>query len=337
MVKRMNLIDVIKGIMIVFVIITHFHFAYPDDYRRFGFFYYIDMAMPVFMIISGYLTTLSFERNRIDNIKKAWSVKYIVPKLLRFIIPFTIMYIIELPDLILIKGYSIGLVTQLFFDGGVGPGAYYTPVMIQLIFMAPVINWIIKKYDLRGVLYCFLFTAIYEAGSYCLGLPSDVYRMLAFRYVSLFSFGCFIAIGKKRINRYMLTLLFLIGIVWQTALNYIPLHPILMNQDWARVNYLSSLFVFPVMYLLIPKATNSNLTLHPLQDVGKASYNIFLVQMFFYSSRLSASVYDSVKSRTLQLMLCILFCTLVGYLFYIFENRLTSRIIKAIRKNNLAE
>lgn len=45
--KRSNLLDIIKGLMIVFIIITHFGFSYPDDYRKFGFFYWIDMAVPV--------------------------------------------------------------------------------------------------------------------------------------------------------------------------------------------------------------------------------------------------------------------------------------------------
>ena len=146
MTKRLNLIDIVKGVMIVFVIISHFHFDYPDDYRKFGFFYYIDMAVPVFMIITGYLTALSFERNLKEvNIKSSLSVKYIAPKLLRFLIPFTIAFIIELPVLILIKGYSIWQIVLAFLEGGMGPRSYYTPVMIQLIFGAPVIYLIIKN------------------------------------------------------------------------------------------------------------------------------------------------------------------------------------------------
>lgn len=334
MAKRMNLIDIIKGIMIAFIIITHFQFAYPDDYRKFGFFYYIDMAVPVFMIITGYLTSLSFERNRIRNIRTAWSIKSIAPKILRFLIPFAITFAIELPFLVFKNNYSLWQALLAFFCGGVGPGSYYTPVMIQFVFFAPVIYWIIKKYDLWGTVYCFVFTAVYEAVAYCVGLPDGVYKILAFRYVSLFAFGCFIAIGKRELKNVTLVIIFVIGIVWQTALNYIPLQPILMNQAWARVNYLSSLFVFPILYLLIKKAGNSDVTIHPLQDLGKASYNIFLVQMVFYAIGPSSIVYKFVKSSVLQLILCILICTVAGYCFYMLENQLTSRLIKKIRKND---
>ena len=77
MIRRMNLIDIIKGIMIIFIIITHFQFAFPEDYKKYGFFYYVDMAVPVFMIISGYLASLSLEKNKIEDIKKHY-LRYIL-------------------------------------------------------------------------------------------------------------------------------------------------------------------------------------------------------------------------------------------------------------------
>jgi len=46
-------IDLLKTISILFVVITHF--AYPSDFRQKLLFpFYIDMAVPIFMIISGY-------------------------------------------------------------------------------------------------------------------------------------------------------------------------------------------------------------------------------------------------------------------------------------------
>lgn len=82
--KRSNLLDIIKGVMIVFIIITHFKFVYPDDYQKYGFFFWIDMAVPVFMIITGYLYAMQFENKGIDTFEKAWSKEIIIPKVLRF-------------------------------------------------------------------------------------------------------------------------------------------------------------------------------------------------------------------------------------------------------------
>lgn len=82
--KRSNLLDIIKGLMIVFIIITHFRFVYPGDYQKYGFFFYIDMAVPVFMIITAYLSAMQFEKKGIDTFEKDWSKAIIIPKMLRF-------------------------------------------------------------------------------------------------------------------------------------------------------------------------------------------------------------------------------------------------------------
>lgn len=93
--RRSNLLDIIKGLMIIFIIITHFRFVYLDDYLKYGFFFWIDMAVPVFMIITGYLYAMQFENKGIDTLEKAWSKEIIVPKVLRFVIPFGIALLVE--------------------------------------------------------------------------------------------------------------------------------------------------------------------------------------------------------------------------------------------------
>ena len=47
--ERLNILDIIRGVMIIFVIITHFRFIYPDDYLRFGFVFWIDMGCSQFL------------------------------------------------------------------------------------------------------------------------------------------------------------------------------------------------------------------------------------------------------------------------------------------------
>lgn len=69
--ERYNLLDIIKGIMILFIIITHFQFVYPDDYKKYGFFFWIDMAVPVFMVITGYLYALQYEKKNIESFEQA--------------------------------------------------------------------------------------------------------------------------------------------------------------------------------------------------------------------------------------------------------------------------
>ncbi len=66
--ERIHSIDFLKGICILFVIITHSNFT---DYQRliFGFPFWIKMAVPIFMIMSGYTMYTSYEKHTGGGIK----------------------------------------------------------------------------------------------------------------------------------------------------------------------------------------------------------------------------------------------------------------------------
>lgn len=332
--NRSSLLDIIKGVMIIFIITTHFRFIYPDDYRKFGFFFWIDMAVPVFMIITGYLMTIQFERKKITTLQQAWALEIVIPKLLRFIVPFIFSMMIELPFLAVNNGYGIVDIITILFRGGEGPGSYYTQVLIQLVFFFPLIYLCIKKYDFFGVVLSFVITAIWEAVQYSWGTDGYTYSLLMFRYISILAFGSYIAIGKIQANGSVLTSMFFVGAVWQALLNYVPLEPIFMNVAWARVNYIPTLFIMPIMYVLIKKFNNSEIRITILQELGKASYNIYLTQMVFYGCGKANLVYSMISLLWLQLIICITVCVVAGYIFYRIETPITSRIIDYVKQHD---
>lgn len=332
--ERFELLDIIKGVMIVFIIVTHFRFKYPEDYMKYGFFYWIDMAVPVFMIIFSYLSAISLEKNNITSIKQTWNLDYMLPKVLRFIIPYTIVMLFEIREFIFVYKYNFIEIIQFVVRGGQGPGAYYTPIMLQLIFFTPIVYLAVKKFDFFGVIICFLVTAFWELVQYSWGMDKVSYSLIFLRYISIISFGCFIAIGRVKLNRLVLFIMFASGIVWQSLLNYVPLNPIFMNYEWARVNYLSSLFVMPVMYVLIKCFVACDINFLLLQELGKATYNIFLIQMIFYGCGYADKIYRHVGDRWLQLLCCIAINLTVGYIFYRIENVITRRLIQKIKGKN---
>lgn len=101
--ERSNILDIIKGLMIIFIIITHFRFVYPDDYTRYGFYFWIDMAVPVFMIITGYVTAIQLRKRGVESFDQAYSIEIVIPKVLRFLIPFSLIMLLELPYMILVN------------------------------------------------------------------------------------------------------------------------------------------------------------------------------------------------------------------------------------------
>lgn len=93
--KRNYFLDVLKGICIIFVIITHYKWQAAER-LQYGFPFWVDMAVPIFMIISGYVYACSFRKNEIENIEKAYELKFIVSKLIRYTVPFAVAYSLEI-------------------------------------------------------------------------------------------------------------------------------------------------------------------------------------------------------------------------------------------------
>lgn len=116
--QRMDILDILKGLMIIFIIVTHFRFEYPLDYKKYGFFYWIDMAVPVFMIITGFIMSFNFNKKEICTLKEAYSIQSIIPKILRYILPFIPIFLIETPILIIYKNFGIIELLKTFVCGG---------------------------------------------------------------------------------------------------------------------------------------------------------------------------------------------------------------------------
>lgn len=197
------------------VVVTHWNWTRAERlYLLFPF--WIDMAVPFFMTISGFVFSKSFVRRRITTIENAYSLSWIIDKFIRYTVPFLIAFLFE-EAIAVCSSERIGILQMLygFLSGRYGPGSYYYPVMIQFIFWFPVIYFIVKKYDRGGVLVCFGINAAYELLQRAYGMNEECYRLLLFRYTFLIGFGCYLAIGKQSIRKVYLLLGMVVGAVVQ--------------------------------------------------------------------------------------------------------------------------
>lgn len=92
--QRQGFIDVIKGICIIFIIVTHFSWN-ENERLQYFFPFWINMAVPIYMIISGYVYSLSYRKRNIDKICEAYLLRNTVDKILRYTIPFSVAFFIE--------------------------------------------------------------------------------------------------------------------------------------------------------------------------------------------------------------------------------------------------
>ena len=87
--------------------------------------------------------------------------------------------------------------------------------MLQLIFLIPIVYLVVRRYDFFGTIMCLIVTAIWELIQYCWEMNEVSYKLLVFRYISIIAFGCFIAIGKIKLNKITLFSMFFVGFIWQ--------------------------------------------------------------------------------------------------------------------------
>lgn len=319
--RRNHSIDILKGVCIIFVIVTHF--ASSEETLRFLFPLWIVMAVPFFMIISGYVYAGSYIRNDIKSLSDAYRPKFLIDKMIRYTIPYTVAWVIEFLWFWFFDDRVLGW--KAFLVGGYGPGGFYYPIMMQFIFTFPVIFFIIKKYDFYGLLLCGAANCLYEILRYAYGMNGECYRLLIFRYILVIAFGCYLSLRTRRVKKIWGYVSFIVGLLYIILISYTAYSPKIITY-WTGTSFVSCLYVLPIAALLIDKC---KVKLKALELIGKASYNIFLVQMIYYSF-LAGMIYSFVSSRILELAADISICVLIGIIFYYVETPITKIILTKV-------
>jgi succinate dehydrogenase/fumarate reductase-like Fe-S protein len=67
--KRNHFVDISKGLAIIMVTVTHYSWESAER-LQFYFPYWISMAVPIFMIVTGVMSAASFERKDVDRMEK---------------------------------------------------------------------------------------------------------------------------------------------------------------------------------------------------------------------------------------------------------------------------
>ena len=159
-------------------------------------------------------------------------------------------------------------------------------------------------------------------------MNESCYRLLIFRYTMLIAFGCYLAI-KRNIynNHFRLYISFsLAGIVYIILFKYLGYAPVITNY-WTGTSFFASLYILPVSDALLNRYP---LKCTPLEVIGKASYNIFLVQMVYYVR--AGYLYQIISSRILQIIMNIAICLFAGIIFYKIETPVSRFIIQKSEK-----
>ena len=279
------------------------------------------MAVPIFMVVSGFVYTKSFQKNHINTIENAYRVDSFLCKIIRYSVPFIMVFMLEeiVGNVTGAVHHNITQIGVLFLKGGFGPGSYYYPIMIQFIFYFPVLFGIIKKYNFSGLILCAFINLFYEILKYSYGMNEECYRLLLFRYTLLIAYGCYLAMGNFNRHNILSVICMCIGITYIIICKYVRIVPLITN-FWTGTSLWACLFIIPISApIILNKASNRF-----VETLGRASYDIFLIQMVYYNG--AGFIYSLVDKRWMQLLINIVICVSMGLIFYCIETPITKTI-----------
>ena len=127
-------IDFVKGVAILFVILLH-NMPNESIYSI----AYIGQAVPLFLLVSSYLTYGGFQRKGFNGYFSARNVKKMLD---RVFLPFFLLIFSQCAIFYLLKG---GVDWQrLYMQGGFGPGSYYPWIYLQCWLILPFVIFLIN-------------------------------------------------------------------------------------------------------------------------------------------------------------------------------------------------
>ncbi|MBY9006280.1 MAG: acyltransferase family protein [Candidatus Lokiarchaeota archaeon] len=346
--KRYNQIDVLKGVSIIFVLISHCMLGRIN--RDFLLVYYIDQVMPVFMILMSITGSLFFKKNKFIKLSELYSKSYFKNKFNRIIIPYLIIYLIALiirftifsndtnDNIRLYKGY-------LLISGA---GNYFIILLIQFILIFPFIYYCYQKKKKLTIIICFIINFIFQFSFYfnCI-ITHDIFicythREIILRFMSNLVLGLIISNEfkeKELINFLMKNKFIIIGfviscfylIIYYISNGNINKYFFLNLPTFYNQNIFSVFFTVLIILLVIRFLPNNSMnTIHKFfKHIGKASYHIYLIQMIYFCiiTRLTDLGRYTLLSKLVCLFTSLVFCIIIGILFYELDNYVKLKFI----------
>ena len=302
--KNFFQIDLLKAIMIAFVILDH-ALGYTSR-AGLGSELWERMSIPMFLIILGFNMGKSFAREGETSLKKLYSFSYFKKKFWRYIFPYIIFYIVSTSIGFFIYGTSFPntfhenwFLEYILFQKSLleGPGNWFIPVLFQSILLMPLLYYLFTKKPILSLIICFaveicmhLFLFFYIGP--ILGIE-DYLREIPFRqiillYLSAIGMGIWFSKNHKLFswkNLYV-WILFPINLIYMIAWDFFGFRfqvngSEIVRGDYNYLTFVYSALIFLIVLSILPKNPKSFIG-KAFSPLGKATFHIYLVQDLYY-------------------------------------------------------
>lgn len=274
-------IDYIKGLCILFVILTHC--MYREELSSILFPYWGDTAVPIFLLIQVFHYYKRGNDIRMPKLKKLWR-RIIMPYILLVAITFALDYLVYFDN-------TNGRFNISLYWNKRGPGSYYIFIYLQFAFLLPLLAPLFRKISTKWLPILFLIASqLIEIISSLTQCPDSIYRITFFRYTFLIFLGYLLATKGLVVNK-LTIILTIISILFIYVFNYttFDLQPWFCTNlsfwplcHWICYIYISYFFLW-LLKFLHSKTKQPHKITNFIEEMGQYSYEIYLFQIFYYS------------------------------------------------------
>lgn len=320
--QRIVAIDYLKAMATILVILAH---ALTKSQRlKIAGPFWISMAVPIFMIISGFTNSLSADRSDRNSWQELYQKQRIKNGLKRILVPYFIIvsleYMIGFYQLLFLNtGPFIGFTFSdyLFYllTGGTTPGSYYIPIMIQLILIFPLLLNFYRRSPNWALLFIGSFHFMFDFFANYLALPTRFYRLLIFRYLGFIILGIALYFSYEKVQKLTqkMTVFSIIYILFYSFGYRFKVFAKWPNTALPTAFWALTLVILAMEYL---EKQPRNSIAFLMSDIGKASYHIFLVQKLLFGFGLKQILAVSHLNIFIQTLAALIICSFLGLRFY---------------------
>ncbi|MBC2456119.1 acyltransferase family protein [Clostridium beijerinckii] len=330
--KRIFFIDFIKALSIIMVIITHSNIT-GIIRNKYLFQFTIDMAVPFFIIITGYTYTMSLENKKINSTKEWFRFENFSHKLIRLVPAFVFALLIEIIYAIHL-GYDLKrIAVDIIKTGAYGQGGYYFWILLQILIVFPFMINLLKKDYISGTITIISIHLLSELLIHHFNVNILIYRLLFVRYIIFIWLGITLFYYKDKIKLRHVWLPAFWSFLFIYSISFLG-YQVRLFTYWTGTSLPTAFYPFLFIFLLqkIDNLKINKKVENIIVIIGRASYHVYLVQMVYYFSPISNTLITKIgllKAISINIIICIV----IGVMYYALENIILYRI-KNIRYSN---
>lgn len=306
-------VDVLKAAMIFLVIFDHM--VSWGIKRNIGVTLWERISIPIFLIIMGFNMGLSMQRKGDLPLKQLYSWSYFKGKIIRYIVPFLILYSIStIIGLFMYRFNIIAMYDKQFSpDHGIidlflgimifwGPGNWFLPLLFQFILIFPLLYKAFTKKPVLALVLCFiieialqLMVFFFIGDLYPGGVISwpkvhilNIFMTSTFFYLSAIGLGIWFSFdyNLQSTRNFFMWIIYPISLAYIVAFQFFGFRLIINNVlvlrgDYHFLIFPYSAFLFLLAMKFIPQKSGGRIS-RGIKLIGKSTYHILLIQILGY-------------------------------------------------------